>query len=268
MDMAVSVAGVGLALQGATGAVKGFFEAMQDPDASAFEKIAAAIAVVTAAEAAWNAVKGAGAQITKFANGVIKQSIVLKNKEASDTAIAAAQELFWKNAKEKGVIASTIYIAKLALETAAKWLSATATAVLNALTGNYGALIMAAAAAAAIAAIAIGAQAAAQQKANEAAGAAKEHQNAMKNAMEETTAASNKLKSDLQSLASVMHSTSLSYDEQLAKINEITNAYGIQATALDVLSGNYGRLETQMRAAAIGENLAITEDITNNLTKA
>jgi hypothetical protein len=148
---------------------------LQDPDASAFEKIAAAIAAVTAVQSAWNAVQAAGAVAMKLVNGMIKQNILLKNAEASSTAVSTAQEEFNTLAKSKNIGATLLYIVTLTKQIVQQWLSNTATAVARALTGDYGALIMAAAAAAAIAAIAIGAQAAAQQKANEAAGAAKEH---------------------------------------------------------------------------------------------
>jgi len=47
-----------------------------------------------------------------------------------------------------------------------------------------------------------------------------------------------------------MSDTTLTYEEQLTKINEICNAYGIQATMLDVLSGNYDGLARSMKKAA------------------
>lgn len=54
--------------------------------------------------------------------------------------------------------------------------------------------------------------------------------------------------SDTASLASIMSDTTLTYDEQISKINEIAAAYGIQATAVDALTGSYGRFMGQLLA--------------------
>ena len=83
----------------------------------------------------------------------------------------------------------------------------------------------------------------------------------LKTSIEATGNAMEKLEGDLQSLSAVMHDTSLTYDEQLSKINEITAAYGIQASALDVLTGNYAGLEAQMKVALLAREGAL---ISNN----
>ena len=83
----------------------------------------------------------------------------------------------------------------------------------------------------------------------------------LRTSIEATGNAMEKLEGDLQSLSAVMHDTSLTYDEQLNKINEITAAYGIQASALDVLTGNYAGLEAQMKAALLAREGAL---ISNN----
>lgn len=83
----------------------------------------------------------------------------------------------------------------------------------------------------------------------------------LRTSIEATGNAMEKLEGDLQSLSAVMHDTSLTYDEQLSKINEITAAYGIQASALDVLTGNYAGLEAQMKAALLAREGAL---ISNN----
>lgn len=95
-----------------------------------------------------------------------------------------------------------------------------------------------------------------------------ERQEAMATAMNDTDEAAKKLQTDLQSLASVMNDTSLSYDEQLSKINEICAAYGVQATMLDILSGNYSGLAAAMTEAARAEIDAQVENATDNLTEA
>lgn len=83
----------------------------------------------------------------------------------------------------------------------------------------------------------------------------------LRTSIEATGSAMEKLEGDLQSLSAVMHDTSLTYEEQLSKINEITTAYGIQADALDVLTGNYAGLEAQMKAALLAREGAL---ISNN----
>lgn len=70
------------------------------------------------------------------------------------------------------------------------------------------------------------------------------------NKMEKTHTSSQKLQTDLQNLSSIMADTTLTYEDQIAKINEITEAYGIQANVLEVLSGNYGTLINKMTGVA------------------
>jgi len=70
----------------------------------------------------------------------------------------------------------------------------------------------------------------------------------------------------MKKLSDVVNATDLTFEEQLNQINELTSAYGIQATALDVLSGNYGELAESMNAALLAEQQDISgqlEDIEN-----
>jgi uncharacterized protein YlxW (UPF0749 family) len=46
-------------------------------------------------------------------------------------------------------------------------------------------------------------------------------------AMEETSEKATKLHDDMVNLQTIMHDTSLTYQEQLTKINEICSAYGV-----------------------------------------
>jgi uncharacterized membrane-anchored protein YhcB (DUF1043 family) len=80
-----------------------------------------------------------------------------------------------------------------------------------------------------------------------------EKQKELAESMNEVSEATDKLQTDLQNLSTVMKDTSSSYDEQLKKINEICSAYGVQATMLDVLSGNYSGLAQAMRTASEAE---------------
>lgn len=77
-----------------------------------------------------------------------------------------------------------------------------------------------------------------------------EHQQELKQSMADLDEENNKLTQDLRNLNDIMADTSLTYEEQLTKINEICKAYGVQATMLDILSGNYATLEQKMTAAA------------------
>lgn len=106
---------------------------------------------------------------------------------------------------------------------------------------------------AAVAAVIIGVVAAVNAisaASNKAAEELKEHQDELKESMSNLSTENQKLTQDLQSLNDIMHDTSLTYEEQLTKINEICKAYGVQATMLDILSGNYAHLEQSMTAAA------------------
>lgn len=95
-----------------------------------------------------------------------------------------------------------------------------------------------------------------------------ERQEALNSALNTQTQQQQNLQNDLVALSAVMQNTSLSYDEQLTKINEICAAYGVQATMLDVLSGNYTRLGAVMRNAAVAKNNANSYLADQNLSAA
>jgi len=71
--------------------------------------------------------------------------------------------------------------------------------------------------------------------------------------MQEVEEKNTTLTKNLQTLQTVMNDTTLTYEEQLSKINEICEAYGIQANMLDLLSGNYKNLEQSVTSAALAE---------------
>ena len=75
-------------------------------------------------------------------------------------------------------------------------------------------------------------------------------QEKLQESMNKTSESTKNLQTDLQNLQAIVSDTSLTYDEQLTKINEICSAYGVQATMLDVLSGNYSNLISSMEKAA------------------
>jgi len=62
-------------------------------------------------------------------------------------------------------------------------------------------------------------------------------------------------------LAEVTQDTTMTLEEQVDAINEIAGAYGIQVTALDVLSGRYETLAEEMHAAMAAEQQEITAEL-------
>ena len=75
-------------------------------------------------------------------------------------------------------------------------------------------------------------------------------QEELNNSIDKTKEKHEELGQSLGNLSSVMNDTTLTYEDQLAKINEIVSAYGLQASAIDVLTGKYGGLLTQVQEVA------------------
>lgn len=76
----------------------------------------------------------------------------------------------------------------------------------------------------------------------------------VQDAISNSSSSIRELKTNLQQLSAIMNDTSLSYDEQIEKINEITEAYGVQASALAVLSGNYANFKRQISEQAVQQS--------------
>lgn len=91
---------------------------------------------------------------------------------------------------------------------------------------------------------------------------------ALNKSIDKNKTAATTLSKDVGNLGSIMDDTTISYTEQLEKVNEIAAAYGVQASAIDGLSNSYGRLKTQMTAAILGESDAQLQQAQANLAEA
>lgn len=249
-DAVVTLTGTLLTLAGTGAAVKGAFDTITDPDATGIEKVTAALTGLMS--------------ILMAVQAVTKVTSTLENAYIT----AQAKKLVGIKAenleKAKGIVVSEIENGtrkKLTLAVMAQTIAETALNVVKtiglALQGPVGWAILAGAAAIIAVTVAIINETNARKELNEQTAQANKE-------ITEQVAAVNTLKEDLQSLSTILHNTSLSYEEQLSKINEVTAAYGVQATMLDVLSGNYTNLESKMRSAALGEALSIASDATDS----
>lgn len=86
----------------------------------------------------------------------------------------------------------------------------------------------------------------------------------VQDAISNSSSSIKELKTNLQQLSAIMNDTSLSYDEQLEKINEITEAYGVQASALAVLSGNYANFRSQISQQAVQQSQINVQEAQSN----
>lgn len=260
LDSFTSIIGTAMTVVGAIQAVSGAFETMSDPDATGIERATAAlmamgsvVGVVTSAMQMLNVVDDA--YITRQAKKLVgtqannleeAKSIILKERNTQGTY--------------KGIAALMAEKVALVAHTVAQWAANAAKIVWHALSGPKGWAILAGAVAiTAVATVALINHANEQKRLNE----AMEESNTI---MEDNANAIQTLKGDLVSLASILNNTSLSYEEQLEKINEVTSAYGVQATMLDVLSGNYGRLAAEMTNAVAAEAAIARTSMQQNLT--
>ena len=248
LDAITSLIGGLSTLIGMGATIKGVFDTFQDADATPIEKITAALTLAGTALAAYNALQTMNTTLKNAYITAQAKELALTQGITIEKAKEQVAERLLTSAKEKGILATM-------KDTVAQIANNVAKAIGLALSGPWGWAILAAGLAIAAATIAIISNTNAQKELNE-------QTAAVTSGIEEQSNAANKLKGDLQSLASILHNTSLSYEEQLSKINEVTAAYGVQATMLDILSGNYERLESQMRSAALGEAMLTAEDAT------
>lgn len=247
LDAFTSVIGAAFAVVGAIEAVSGAFETITDPDATGIEKVTAAltamgaiIGVVTGVTSTLRTVDEA--YITSQAKKLV--GIKAANLEEAKSIVLSEMNT---GARKKSVAAIIMEKMALVAHTVAQWAANAAKIAWHALSGPAGwALLAGAAVAIGVATVAIIKNTNEQKRLNE----EMEKSNAT---MEANANAIHTLKGDLVSLASILDNTSLSYEEQLEKINEVTSAYGVQATMLDVLSGNYGRLAAEMTNAVAAE---------------
>lgn len=192
-------------------------ETLRDPDASGWEKLSVAI--------------GALVSIGMTATTVMRL--------LSSTTITAAI------ASGKAAAASVVTAAAKTGEAVAWHAAAAGVKAFFAALGPIGWIILAITALVTIVtavAAAIGKYESAEEKANK----AREKALADYNALEQQQ---NSEIARLNSLKEILDNTTMSMNEQLSKINEITSAFGLQVTAIDLLSDSYSGLNKNIQRA-------------------
>lgn len=192
-------------------------ETLRDPDASGWEKFSVAI--------------GALVSIGMTATTVMRL--------LSSTTITAAI------ASGKAAAASVVTTAAKTGEAVAWHAAAAGVKAFFAALGPIGWIILAITALVTIVtavAAAIGKYESAEEKANK----AREKALADYNALEQQQ---NSEIARLNSLKEILDNTTMSMNEQLSKINEITSAFGLQVTAIDLLSDSYSGLNKNIQRA-------------------
>lgn len=260
LDAFTSVIGAAFAVVGAIEAVSGAFETITDPDSTGIERVTAALtamgAIIGVVTGVTNTLRTVDeAYITSQAKKLV--GIKATNLEEAKSIVLSEMNT---GARKKSIAAIIMEKVALVAHTVAQWAANAAKIAWHALSGPAGwALLAGAAVAIGVATVAIIKNTNEQKRLNE----EMEKSNAV---MEDNANAIQTLKGDLVSLASILNNASLSYEEQLEKINEVTSAYGVQATMLDVLSGNYGRLAAEMTNAVAAEAAIARSSMQQNLT--
>lgn len=220
--------------------VSSAFNTLSDEGASGMQKLMAVLSLVAGSV---SLVNGA----TQAMNGLRSISLAITKMQTKE--------------ETKGIAAKLGNAAAQGIQTLATWAQIAAQTILNALTGQYGKIIAAAAVALIAMTAAIIAAVAGMINYNK-------QMEKLHTEMDELTKKSESLKqkqeqniSVMQKLSQVMNATGLTVEEQLEQINELTAAYGIQATALDVLSGNYGELAANVETAMLAAQEEITADL-------
>lgn len=94
--------------------------------------------------------------------------------------------------------------------------------------------------------------------------ATKERTEAINKEVEKNKQNSKTLASNMSQLSAIMNDTSLAYDEQISKINEICSMYGVQASAVDGLGNAYIQLKDKMQQvsqAQAEQNAAVAQSL-------
>ena len=225
-----------------------------DSSASAGERITGVIAAAGAAFAAYT-------NIVKVAHGIQKLHTAWQQADTVATAANTAAQNGQKVSFVQKLGAVIANVLGINTDTAATNVNTAAT-IANKLAklGLVGAIIAAVAAVGVLAAVMITAIANATNYDKQLA--------ELDSEMAELTARSNELEAKSQSnaeamqkLATVTQDTTMTLEEQVAAINEIAGAYGVQVTALDVLSGRYETLAEEMHAAMASEQQEITAEL-------
>lgn len=82
-------------------------------------------------------------------------------------------------------------------------------------------------------------------------------------ALDAATSAAEHMKTTIRGIKDVLDDTSLSMSDQISKINELGAAYGIAVSAIDLLNSSYGNLQEQVRGQALATLLSSSETAYN-----
>lgn len=69
------------------------------------------------------------------------------------------------------------------------------------------------------------------------------------------------MQSTMSGVAAILADTTKTIDQQVDAINELTSAYGVQVTALDLMTGRYGQLQDELNRAMLAEQQEITAEL-------
>lgn len=277
-DALVGLGAGALSAFGAVQSLVGAWQTIQNPDASGWEKFTAVLMGLAGAISGVNGAMTALKTISTFfeqqsarraaaAAGEAAGHVVNTGALGANTAALGVNRTFsqaWNAAKGNGLKSIFKFItalfadkAALVADTAATGAATTATIGLQlAKLGLVGAIIAAGA-------LLVAGAVALIKWAADAHKTAAELEADMIQLSEQSAALENQQKSNMNtmvSLASVVADTSMTVEEQTEKINELTSAYGIQASALDILSGKYGKLNEQIVAQMKAEQDAINAE--------
>ena len=223
---------------------------LKDPDVSGWEKFGAVINFIYTTISGFSSLM----EIVSIAQAAYNTLIKIGTKNYTEYAASiglANAELIVQN---KQIAASALF--RSGLGTVAKGVLGVVSKV---------SLIVAAVAAIAAAGYALYKYSTREQ---EWAKATKERTEAINKEVEKNKQNSKTLASNMSQLSAIMNDTSLSYDEQIAKINEICAMYGIQASAVDGLGNAYVQLKNKMQQVSQAEAQKNLDTAQENVNKA
>ena len=227
--------------------IKNALKTFSDPDASGWEKFGAAVTIVASALMSVQSAATALAPI----KGLL--DVLTERGAKAQAAEAAATTTNTIAAGGLGAAFSRLIVKVKLLARGFRDLWATALAPILPYIA-IGAVIVAA-----IAGITIGIIKAANAE-KEWQDAAQKRVDKITKSIEKEKESSKKLGEDASNLADIMNDTTMAYDEQIEKINEIAKAYGIQATAIDGLTDSYAGLQSRLSGAMSTEAKKLAKD--------
>lgn len=223
---------------------------LNDPDVSGWEKFGAVINLI------YSTISGLSSlmEIMKLSQAAYNALIKIGTKNYTEYAASIGLANTQLEANIKQMATSTLF--RSGLGTVAKGVLGVVSKI---------SLIIAAVAAIAAAGYALYKYATREQ---EWAKATKERTEAINKEVEKNKQNSKTLASNMSQLSAIMNDTSLSYDEQIAKINEICAMYGIQASAVDGLGNAYVQLKNKMQQVSQAEAQKNLDTAQENVNKA